>query len=150
MGNKILVELDKARIKEWCKLQRIYPSCTCPCSACKLSDKELIQCVLMEGSLHIDTDYKIKDQNNEIKPKFKVGDKLYVVDCWVERDEFGCIVNEECFVKTKPLIVDKILIDRYFIFYGERDTQIGEFIEESHCFATQAEAQAECDRRNNG
>ena len=56
------------------------------------------------------------------RPKFKFGDKLYVVDCWVERDEFGCIVNGECFVKTKPLIVDKILIDRYFIFYGERDT----------------------------
>ena len=89
-----------------------------------------------------------KEQNNEIKTKFKVGDKLYVVDCWVERDEFGCIVNDECFVKTKPLIVDKILIDRYFIFYGEKDTQIGEFIEESHCFETKEKAQKECNKRN--
>ena len=84
----------------------------------------------------------------EIKTKFNVGDKLYVVDCWVERDKFGGIVNDECFVKTKPLIVDKILIDSCYIFYGERYTQIGEFIEESHCFSTKEEAQKECDRRN--
>lgn len=84
----------------------------------------------------------------ERRTKFNIGDKLYVVDCWAERDEFGGIINYECFVKTKPLIVDKILIDSYHIFYGESDTQIGEFIEESHCFATKEEAEQECRRRN--
>ena len=64
MGNKILVEFDKERIKEWCKLQRIYPSSLCPCSVCKQSEKEQIECMLMEGSLHIEADYKIKEQNN--------------------------------------------------------------------------------------
>lgn len=64
MRNKILVEFDKKRIKEWCKLQRIYPSSYCHCSNCKKSDKEQIECMLMEGSLYIERDYRIKEQNN--------------------------------------------------------------------------------------
>lgn len=60
MSDKILVEFDKKRVKEWCKLQRIYPSSYCPCYNCKQSDKEQIECMLMEGSLHIETDFKIK------------------------------------------------------------------------------------------
>lgn len=64
MGNKIIVEFDKRRVKEWCKLQRIYPSSYCPCYNCKQTDKEQIECMLMEGSLYIETDYKIKEQDN--------------------------------------------------------------------------------------
>ena len=67
MRDKILVEFDKARIKEWCKLQRIYPNSYCPCSECKQSEKEQIECMLMEGGLYIDGDYKIKEQNNGIE-----------------------------------------------------------------------------------
>lgn len=64
MANKILVEFDKKRIKEWCKLQRIYPGSYCPCSVCKQTDKEQIECILMEGGLYIEKDYKIKEQSN--------------------------------------------------------------------------------------
>lgn len=64
MGDKILVEFDKERIKEWCKLQRIYPSSYCPCYDCKQTDKEQIECMLMEGGLYIEKDYKIKEQKN--------------------------------------------------------------------------------------
>ena len=64
MGNKIIVEFDKRRVKEWCNLQRNYPSSDCPCSVCKPSVEKQIECMLMEGSLYIDTDYKIKEQNN--------------------------------------------------------------------------------------
>lgn len=63
MGNKILVEFDEERIKEWCKLQKISTSAFCPCSVCK-SVKEQLECMLMEGSLYINTDYKIKEQND--------------------------------------------------------------------------------------
>ena len=62
MSDKTIVEFDKARIKEWCELQRIYPSSDCPCSVCKQSEKEQIECMLFEGSLYIDRDYKIKEQ----------------------------------------------------------------------------------------
>ena len=65
MGNKILVEFDKERIKEWCKLHKTYPSFFSPCYNCKQSDKEQIECMLMEGSLYIETDYKIKDLEDE-------------------------------------------------------------------------------------
>ena len=64
MSDKITVEFDKKRIKERCKIQRISPFSFCPCSVCKQSDKEQIKCLLMEVSLDIDIDYKIKEQNN--------------------------------------------------------------------------------------
>lgn len=63
MGDKILVEFDEERIKEWCKLQKISTGAFCPCSICK-SVKEQIECMLMEGGLYIERDYKIKEQNN--------------------------------------------------------------------------------------
>ena len=64
MSNKILVEFDKKRVKECCKILRRAPFALLPCSVCKQSDKELIECMLMEGSLYIERDYKIKEQNN--------------------------------------------------------------------------------------
>lgn len=65
MGDKILVEFDEERIKEWCKLQKISTGAF-PCSVCK-SVKEQLKCMLMEGSLYIERDYKIKEQNNDTK-----------------------------------------------------------------------------------
>ena len=64
MGNKIIVEFDKERVKERCKKLRIAPFALLPCSVCKQSDKEQIRCFLMELDLNINIDYKIREQNN--------------------------------------------------------------------------------------
>lgn len=74
----------------------------------------------------------------EIKTKFNVGDRVWVIDYCYEwtpayegefLGEYGKIhedIPEQVSIKTIGLV-------------NKRD-----------CFATQAEAQAECDRRNNG
>ena len=59
MGNKILVEFDKKRLKECCKILRKAPFALLPCSVCKQSNKELIECLLRKITLNFDIDYKI-------------------------------------------------------------------------------------------
>lgn len=52
MGNKIVVEFDRKKLKKMCLL-------THWCRTCKKEDKQLLEC-------HINRiDYKIKEQNNE-------------------------------------------------------------------------------------
>ena len=76
----------------------------------------------------------------EIKTKFNVGETIYPISFDIDKLKW--------FVEpyTLELSVDRICIldtgicyDTYFKWFAEED-----------CFATEAEAQAECDRRNNG
>lgn len=100
MGNKIIVEFDKERIKEWCKLQRIYPSSPCPCSVCKQTDKEQIECMLMEGSLFKALQKYIKE--SEVKNY-----KPQVIDVGLTQQELIEIDREMLYLLAKQL-EDKI------------------------------------------
>lgn len=79
---------------------------------------------------------------NEIKTKFNVGDKVWVL--YKDKDNWEIIGLE----------IEYIHIEKT-IFYGFYDiddiySNIPCQWEEQDCFATQAEAQAECDKRNKG
>ena len=178
MENKILIELDKDRIKEWCNLQRIYPSSPCPCSVCKQSEKEQIECMLMEGGLYIDRDYKIKEQKMIIETKYTKGDKVIYINreiidipCNIcdgkgEIDIKGkvfecpeCRGSKSSWRFGKWYVAGEIMIDHISIDIAKTKndkTEIyyfsiknGKCVKEQDCFSTIKDAQDECDRRNN-
>lgn len=76
----------------------------------------------------------------QIKTKFNVGDKVWVIGKKENNDEFyivkGNIKIHHYDTKIKGGV---ILEDDLFFGYFEND-----------CFATKEEAQAECDKRNKG
>ena len=74
----------------------------------------------------------------EIKTKFNVGDKVWYIQCR----------KVKCAIIT--YIITETLAERSATIIGyELNTEIGNYGEED-LFATQAKAQAECDKRNKG
>ena len=66
MSNKILVEFDKDKLQEKCKIIRMHSNDWC--DKCKRKDAELINC-LINGKLsdYRDDNFKIKEQDNDDK-----------------------------------------------------------------------------------
>lgn len=79
----------------------------------------------------------------EIKTKFNVGEDVFalvyddVVICRWSIIDFH--ISEIKIIENIGLVYEDLSIGKIFNRFKEED-----------CFATQAEAQAECDRRNNG
>ena len=76
------------------------------------------------------------------RTKFNIGDKIYIIDCF---DKWSIQ-----WMKATVTGVQIICRKNYKYIKYEIDALMYGSYEEQYCFATQAEAQAECDRRNNG
>lgn len=78
----------------------------------------------------------------DIKTKFKVGDKICVIDYfenWSIKWLYETVTGIQISVKRK----------KTYITY-EIDALIYGGYDEEYCFATKEEAEKECERRNNG
>ena len=58
MSNKILVEFDRKKLQEKCKILQQYPNNWCY-DGCKKKDEDLVDCVIRQSLCH---EYKIKEQ----------------------------------------------------------------------------------------
>lgn len=79
----------------------------------------------------------------EIRTKFDYNDTIFVVKEEEKRDLYGCIKTNWYVVETKVNFIN--------IGYNGKDIGIRytyNLYWEQDCFATEAEAQKECDRRN--
>ena len=89
----------------------------------------------------------------EIKTSFNINDTIWAIEQRFneEKDDFEFVPNQTPrIVKRIDFCADEKEIDiTYHTVYldGSRDIC---YYDESSCFATKEQAQAECDRRNNG
>ena len=79
----------------------------------------------------------------EIKTKFNIGDKIFHIYEMFEGVWRVSSIVEVSYIK----IFEK---DKFVYAVFENDFLPNIFVEEKDCFLTETEAQAECDRRNNG
>ena len=81
----------------------------------------------------------------EIKTKLVLGQQFYSIYSVTDEEK------TEWFVDNEPHNVDEIVVTirkiNPNILYG--DDKMLHYVLQENCFATQTEAQAECDRRNN-
>ena len=138
MSDKIIVEFDRNRLISKCKTMQHYPHNSCMPN-CRKTDEDLIYCATNGdfGCYQESGDYKIKEQGNEIRTKFNVGDKVWEIAIWKGK---WCVIGQ--------YIIEGIYYDSSKgIKYG---LHLSTSINKEDCFATQAEAQAECNKRNKG
>ena len=89
----------------------------------------------------------------EIKTRFNINDTIWAIGQRFneEKDDFEWVVNSTPrIVKRIDFCADEKEIDiTYHTVYLDGSRDICYYIEKN-CFSTQAEAQAECDKRNKG
>ena len=88
MADKIIVEFSRKELEKGC-----YVLGGRYCEKCKKADYDLASCNIKT------TDFKIREQKKEIKPKFKVGDKV-----WTIHQINGYVKCPKCRGKSKVLV----------------------------------------------
>lgn len=85
----------------------------------------------------------------EIKTKFKVRDYVWFIDYTSQGLKTHWYVARNFQIYKIKICIYNDEYETASIVYSNVKSGISQ-IEEEYCFATKAEAQAECDRRNNG